>query len=69
MVFCKQIGCKTVANIIQFIIKRTRAQRTRARQLRRSFNATRIMISSTQYVFNSCSFNYKLDYNKKHIFL
>ena len=38
------------------------AQRTRARQLCARFNATLIMISSTQYAFKSCSFNYKSDY-------
>ena len=40
------------------------AQRTRARQLRAPFNATLIMISSMQYAFNSCLFNYKSDYSK-----
>ena len=39
------------------------AQRTHTIQLRAWFIATLIMILSTQYMFNSCSFNYKLDYN------
>ena len=44
-----------------------RAQRTRARQLRAPFTATLILILiSMQYMFNSCSFNYKLDYNIVH---
>ena len=43
--------------IIGFII-----ERTRARQLRAPFTATLKLILSTQYMFNSCSFNYKSDY-------
>ena len=41
---------------------KVRAERTRARQLRALFT-TRLLILDTQYVFNSCSFNYKSDYS------
>ena len=42
-----------------------RAQRTLARHIHARFNATLIMISSMQYAFSSCSFNYKSDYNNE----
>ena len=41
-----------------------RAERIHARQLRARFTATLLFNLITQCVFNSCSFNYKLDYSK-----
>ena len=40
-----------------------RVERIRARQLRARFTATLLSNLITQFVFNSCSFNYKSDYS------
>ena len=65
-IFTMSYICQAVclSDIIGFIIKRTCLQsRTRARQLRARFTATFIITLSMQYIFNSCSFNYKSDYS------
>ena len=50
--------------MIQFIIEQTCVQNVHAQDNYAANSQQRLLIKSMQYKFNSCSFNYKSDYNR-----